>query len=117
MDAESRLDEVEELGGERTPEASSELAGLLAGDPDDQVRHAAAIALGAYADRQSVEALGLALQDSSHWVRKEARCGLARIGNPDSVDAVKLVSETDPDEQVRGLASRVLDTNGGKARQ
>ncbi len=116
-DRKVRLERLEQLGREQTAEASWELAALLSDDPDIRVRHAAAIALGKYRDPESAEALRIALQDSSHWVRKEALRSLAGIGGPESLEAVKVVFETDTDEQIRDLAARILDALGRKVQR
>ena len=117
QDRKVRLERLEQLGREQTAEASWELAALLSDDPDTRIRHAAAIALGKYRDPESAEALRIALQDSSHWVRKEALRSLAGIGGPESLEAVKVVFETDTDEQIRDLAARILEALGRKVQR
>ena len=116
-DRKVQLEWMEQLAREQTAEASGKLAALLFNDPDIRIRHAAAIALGAYSDPESAETLRIALQDSSHWVRKEALRSLARIGDPKSLESVNFVFETDPDEQVRELAGRILESLGRKAQR
>lgn len=105
----ARLEGVEELGREQTPEAARELEGLVADDPDFHFRRAAAIALGRYGDPRTIEALTAALGDPSPWVRMEALRSLGGIGSQEAVQTFELVMATDSDERVRDLASRLLD--------
>lgn len=116
-DRKVRLDRMKQLADEQTAEASWELADILFDDPDTRIRHAAAIALGRYSDPESTQMLRSALQDSSHWVRKEALRSLASIGNPESIEDVKFVIDTDPDERVRELAGRILKMLERKVQQ
>jgi len=116
-DREVRVDRMKQMAREQTAGASWELAVHLSGDPDFRIRYAAAMALGEYSDPASVETLRIALQDSSHWVRQEALRSLAKIGNPESLEDVKFVIDTDPDERVRELAARVLNVLERKVQQ
>ncbi len=108
----TRLEGVEELGREQTPEAARELEGLVADDPDIHIRRAAAIALGRYGDPRTIETLTAALGDPSPWVRMEALRSLGGIGSQEAVQTFELVIATDADERVRDLASRLLDWLG-----
>lgn len=108
-----RLEHIEQLSREQTVSASRELTGLLH-DPDIRIRRAAVRALGEYADFQP---LRVALQDSNYWVRKEALRSLGKIGDPRSIDTIEFIHDTDPDERVRELAGRILESLGREARR
>lgn len=107
------LEQVEQLSRDRNVAAARELAALLH-DPDIRIRLAAARGLGEQAD---FEMLRVALQDSSPWVRKEALRSLDKIGDPGSIGSVKFIRDSDPDEGVRELAGRVLESLDRQARR
>ncbi len=71
-------------------------------DPDVHLRGAAAYALGALGDRESVSALSLALTDSAPWVRRNAAWSLLELG-----EALHLVASMmeDADAGVRCFAA------------
>ena len=70
-------------------------------DPDENLRGAAAYALGALYDRDSVSALSIALMDSKAWVRRNAAWSLLRLR-----ENLRLVASmvNDVDEGVRMFA-------------
>lgn len=62
-------------------------------DQDEHLRGAAAYALGALEDRESVSVLSLALTDSKPWVRRNAAWSLLELG-----EALRLVASMIKDE-------------------
>lgn len=66
-----------------SPETVEVLSGILGGDTDLDVRIAAARALGAYPDARSIQALGLALDDTDPALQRRAVESLKQVTDKD----------------------------------
>ena len=75
-----RIGAAEALAAQQDPRAGDALAGLLAGDPADEVRWAAAVALGERGDPGGIPPLVCALRDPDKYVRLGAAGALGRLG-------------------------------------
>lgn len=74
---------------------------------DFRARARAALALGASADPAMAGPLATALRDDNAAVRAAAADGLARIGGPTQIAALRALSR-DPERRVRDAATRAL---------
>jgi HEAT repeat protein len=92
----TRRQAVEKLAAEGGPDTVEPLLVALS-DPDNEVRHMAAIVLGQTKDERALPRLVQALADSHSIVRAAAAEGLKLLGNADAVSA---------------LAQCLLDANG-----
>ncbi len=79
------------------------------GEPDPDLRQAAAGVLGAIADRRAVAALTAQLADPDPNVRAAAADALGKTGGPDAVAAVRAAAESD-DATLRLSAVEALAT-------
>ncbi|HMA04318.1 MAG TPA: HEAT repeat domain-containing protein [Methanomicrobiales archaeon] len=79
-DPQVRLGVVEALGAIGDPRAAPSLLGILSGDGSEEVRWAAALALGDTGDASAVPALAAALRDPSKYVRFGAAVALGNLG-------------------------------------
>ena len=83
-------------------EAISSLGAALKGDPSENVRRAAAVALGHLGATEAISPLGAALMDSHREVRSTAAQALEKLGTPLIVEAYA------QQEKVRGVVLPAL---------
>lgn len=81
-------------------------------DKYPDIRRKAVTALGEFKDKRAFEPLLNALKDKNKWVRSAAAGVFGNVKDPRAVDAIKKISETDPDEYVRRDAESALKKIG-----
>ncbi len=77
-------------------------------DQYPDIRRKAMIALGKLKDKRAFGPLLNMLKDKDKWVRRAAAGVFGDVKDPRAVDAIKKISETDPDEYVRRDAESAL---------
>jgi len=87
-----RMGAAEALAPIHDPRAGDALARMVSGDPAEEVRWAAAVALGEHGDSRQIPALVRALHDPDKYVRSGAAGALLRLGwtPADGVDRADL---------------------------
>jgi len=106
-DAMTRALAAESIGNLKFAPARGKLEELLLGDPNEQVREAAAVSLRQIADPAAVEALGKALNDVSPNVRVTALSGIAFYRDTNARPLVEAACK-DKAAEVRRTAVYVL---------
>jgi HEAT repeat protein len=106
---------VEAVREGASPEAVRRIEDLLRDSPREDVREAAAAALGKLGDEGSVEALMAALSDVAENVRWFAVEGLGKLGASQAVPQIAEMLGTDESRIVRAIAASTLGDLGQPA--
>ena len=112
-DAGVRVHLVRIVGDQKSPLATQPLIGLLTNDPSDEVRRAAAWALGEMEDASAVAALSRALtEDTSTEVRKNAAWALGELDSGESLPALRHALLNDESHEIRSQAAHAIGDHG-----
>jgi hypothetical protein len=99
------------------PPVSERLCALSTGDPSDEVRGMAGLALGAAGVEAAAGPLAQGLSDPAWRVRRRAAIAMAELRSPATLPAALRALGEDPAFQVRGFAARTLGRlKGAEAR-
>ena len=113
-DEKTIIEAADWLGKEKEKDAIPALISLLSDDREN-VRVAAATALGYIGDEKAVEALNSALlNDKSSDVRYAAILSTYRIGSKKSLEAWKKAKETEQDPIIRDFLAKMEEKARGK---